>query len=902
MGIHKLHIFAKNRDAIATQKGYTFQQLKTIEDWIENRIAGRQDVIYCDYEDDIHTQNSEQGKQRFSQIKLYSTKFSFTSESITKAIAHFFMLYVKGEYKFDETEFCFETNTSVAREYDDNRAKLLKEWCDHQGTIQPELMDRIRPVVKTILDDYITATSKELEKNEQLTVEVAAAKKLFEELQDQDIDAFIKCIKWKFDGIDPNTAVERLVDSIKNKIPMIPLPLDDRKTDIYAALLIAEVSNRSIQDNHDGRKLTNDLLDAVLLNAGKENDKWYAGIIQLARKIQTITAFYPGEFQTTISGAGYCRWTQLDHSHSDVWLTLLRKYFELSATPVIHKRRAVYEYIVLKIGHNSNNIPETSPITYDTALVEFYFDNWQHRASDLSIESDIVLLQLVKVQVLIYGLNIEEQKLLQWYNLMDTYLKEAISKEKRVDIICGLLELQGQLAGLSDLKDPAAAFKASYEYYKQIPALLPETHTYSLARLYDLFKTMAKMVTQFGNHSELLELIDAFMEEISEYAGKTGQRHISAHELVERAKLHLKHHDTENYLKALNLLHKAKQLWKLEYTKDGYILSMLGIAQVYKSLGMCYASKYYAMCAFWVTWHSTNPSLYKRLPQAMGQIQNADYLAGAWVSAIDDFNQYLFTKREFDEKGFDIHDDQAFAAAVFSIAAIFQAILHIYPEMNAYIDDLKQKYGFVWTEQIEPTIQELNGKITSPDNLKEILKHNLFDKPLSDIGEVRTIRFAGLNNDWKITFENNAVMTMIGEAFASSLQIFLCEITGQYETMFAHQQSIKINLKTGNFDKEYVGNNNWNITIPPYDGNDQDEVRKHTLYIGSLIVSILQSLTGLSKGDFTKFYIDELLAKKGLGDKVFEGGLYQRIGKGILGIDDAIAIKRSFKPKNGEHG
>lgn len=897
MGIHKLHIFAKNRDAIATQKGYTFQQLKTIEDWIENRITGKQDVIYCEYEDDIHAQNNEEGKQEFSQIKLYSTKFSFTSESITTAIAHFFMLYVKGEYKFDKTTFHFETNTSVAREYEDNNAKLLKEWHDHQETIQPELMDRIRPVVKAILNDYITAVSKEFEKNEEMKADATAAKKLFEGLKDEDIDEFIKCIKWKFDGIDPNTAVEHLVASIKDKIPMIPLPLDEQKTDIYAALLIAEVGNRSIQDNPEDRKLTNELLDAVLLNAGKENDKWYAGIIQLARKIEKIDSFYPGEFQTTISGAGYCRWKQLDHSHCDVWLKLLRHYFELPGTPIVNKRRAVYEYLLLKIGHDFMHPPHTSPIVDDIPLIDFYFDNWAHRISDLSIENDIVLLQLVKAQVLIYGLDIKVEDLSKWYLSMDRYLKDAITKEKRVDIICELLELQGQLAGLSDLKDPVAAFKASYEYYKQIPALLPETHTYSLARLYNVTKTMAKMVTKVGHRPELLDLLDTFMDQISDYAAKTGQRHIAAHEMVERAKLHLEHHDTANYLKALDLLHKAKLLWKLEYTKDGYILSMLRIAQVYKALGMCYASKYYAMCAFWVTWHSTDPSLYKRLPQAMGQIQNADYLAGAWVSAIEDFNQYLFTKREFDERGFDISDDMAFAASVFSMAAIFQAIPHIYPEMNSHIDDLKKKYGFVWTEQIEPTIQELNGKITSTENLKEILKHNLFDRPLSDIGENRTIQFTALNNTWKITFKNNTVMTVVGEAFASSIQIFLCEIMGKHEAIFAKQESITIALASGHFDKEHLGGNSWNITIPAFNGNEQDEVRQHTLYIGSLIAAILQNLTVLSKTDFTKFYISELLDKKGLGDKVFEGGLYQRIAKGILGIDDAISIKRSFKPR-----
>src|SRR5262245_10833980 len=109
MGIHKLHIFAKNRDAIAAQKGYSYQQLKTVQDWIENRIEGGNADIYCDFEDDILSRDISQEKTIFKQIKLYSTDFSFSSDSIKKAIAHFFMMYTKGDYLFDQIEFHFET-------------------------------------------------------------------------------------------------------------------------------------------------------------------------------------------------------------------------------------------------------------------------------------------------------------------------------------------------------------------------------------------------------------------------------------------------------------------------------------------------------------------------------------------------------------------------------------------------------------------------------------------------------------------------------------------------------------------------------------------------------------------------------------------------------------------------
>lgn len=128
MSLHKLHIIGKNRDAVATQKGFTYQQLKTLEDWVSNRINNGDEDIYCEYEDDIFTQDSVSGKLTFKQIKLYSTNFSFTSESLVNALENFFSLYVKGEYSLNEVEFVFETNVSVAgRNVGDNDAKLLSD-------------------------------------------------------------------------------------------------------------------------------------------------------------------------------------------------------------------------------------------------------------------------------------------------------------------------------------------------------------------------------------------------------------------------------------------------------------------------------------------------------------------------------------------------------------------------------------------------------------------------------------------------------------------------------------------------------------------------------------------------------------------------------------------------------
>ncbi|PHK13619.1 hypothetical protein VF12_41285, partial [Nostoc linckia z15] len=91
--ISSLYLFAKETDAVETVKGFKFQELKTLEAWLSNKINAVDEEIYCDFEEDIFQRDLNLFKATFKQLKLYSSKnFSFSSEEIIKALSHFFML------------------------------------------------------------------------------------------------------------------------------------------------------------------------------------------------------------------------------------------------------------------------------------------------------------------------------------------------------------------------------------------------------------------------------------------------------------------------------------------------------------------------------------------------------------------------------------------------------------------------------------------------------------------------------------------------------------------------------------------------------------------------------------------------------------------------------------------
>ena len=51
--ISKLHLFAKDTDAPDVIKGFKYQELKTLEVWLYNKVHGIDEKIYFDFEDDI---------------------------------------------------------------------------------------------------------------------------------------------------------------------------------------------------------------------------------------------------------------------------------------------------------------------------------------------------------------------------------------------------------------------------------------------------------------------------------------------------------------------------------------------------------------------------------------------------------------------------------------------------------------------------------------------------------------------------------------------------------------------------------------------------------------------------------------------------------------------------------
>jgi hypothetical protein len=900
MTISQLHIFSKKRDATAAMKGYEFQHLKTLESWLLNRVNNTDEIIYCDFEEDIFSRNLGKETSTFRQIKLYSTNFSFSSDAIQETIANFFMLYVKGEYLMDEVTFSFETNASIVEKIiKGNDADLLQAWAKDQGALKGAVLDKVRERVKQIIGAYIQKEYDARIKDTEAKPELQKARNLFENITDEVLDKFLQLIRWKFEGIEPNVAIQAQLAAINALIEKLPLPIHE-SNEVSMALLYREIVNRSIQDDPEDRKVTNALMDLILLQTGDKKDKWYAELYAKWMHAGDIKTFNAGEYYEIINAVSYSRMNFHKSGHKEVWQKFLFNYVNTVESEIYYKRKAIYELCFLLLSPDPQTGHSVSSLQGQEDLIRYYFNNWEHRNNLSDIQDDITLLQIILAQSVIKRVAIEEKEIARWKSVILTFLEEELKKPKTPDEKCMLLELRGGFELHTVMDKSEAAIEQGIGYYRQILPLLNQAHLYSVSPLFDQLRAILGLLIGFGREPKAITAIEAFLEELQDAAVQSGNRHPAAKSLVSRGVGYLEAGGLFNLLQALNCFHKAKELWYLEHTKEGYILSLLNLSQVYSVLRMNIAAKYYALCAVWSTWHFNDKSLFHRLSQGMGLLFAANFKQGAWVSAIDNFLLFLKTRDEFLAGGWAGDDDKLFEKTLPDMAFMITSSKKLSPQLIHYINHLTGQWGDLWTVFLAPMTEELEKLLSEDKKIIDAARRQVVYEPLNDVGKERTIAFNALNIDWYFYFENTHQMNAIGEEFISAVQIFLCEIARVDKTILNGNKTVTVHLKKGEGYQsplKHEQRDEWQVMIPAFDSKEQAKISFHYANIGTAIKSILFSLSPLTKEAFNDFFYKTLHEKEKVAQKALCTNTYQKVYQNAISEEDFNKSQRAgFNP------
>lgn len=902
MSLTKLHLFSKDTDATATEQGFYFQKLITLRTWIQNRIEQNDTEIYCDYEEDVFERSISKSTSTFRQVKLYSDNFSFSKEEITKCIAHFFMLYCKGNYALDKVTFIFETNAGPARQYKTEDPKLLTEWWENQDELPEEMLDRCRVKVKSIIDKYITdGISASL--TPEMKTAMKEAKAIYDGLPDDVWNNFVKSIRWKFDKTPQENAIPTLINELEELVLQLPFSLNPDQASTYISVLLAAIAARTAEKDPAKKLLTKELLDILLLNMGSEKDRWYAVIYEKWKEIGKIVDFRVGQFYEIIAATVHCRWELIESDHDELWFSLLKDYIELEEALISCRRKAIYEYIFLLLSPDSKNFTIKYSIEGTENLIRFYFTNLEFRNSFSDVEDDILLLEIAAKYAQSFPELLNPSEVEAWRSTIYKTIDDKISDHKNTDELCLALQFMGNFHFHNDPSMPMLEKTTkSVEFYSKIPELLAQARSYSITILNNQTSAILNMLIRLDADPAAIRVLEEYLESIEDFAMKTGHKLENAKSLVQRTASYLTRPSAANYLKALECLHKAKDQYNNDGSRPQLILVLNQIAKIYWALGMNFASKYYGLSAVWVCVHSGDHTILKLMSDSYAAVFHADYQQGSWISALDDFQNYMLARIEFNADDLDLESDPVLAEVLLELAFIISTAVIIHPELQGFIQYHKQRLDWIYTRFIQEIGQHLEEKFKDKNELKKLLKRKLIHLPFGDIGATRVIKFETNGIQWNISFSNEAKMNAIAEEFTALLQIILCEIGLMNVDLHLLEMPVTVNLsQTGEYTpnlKQRISHDEavWDLAIPALEITDQMKIQYHYAFLTNCIRTLLSNLSVLPNTEFYTAF-DALYTKQNLGHKGLIINTYQKVYFNFLTEDQFNESQRSaFNP------
>jgi hypothetical protein len=898
MSLSKLSVFTRETDADETLKGYEYQKLRTLEIWLSNKVNGVGENIYCEYEDDVFQQNINEGKSKFTQLKLYGSKsFSFQSNEVLKAITNFFSLFVKGEYKFDEIEFVFETNTAIAGKYGGNDSELLTEWASNTGQLEGDLLKRCAAKLKSIVTEFVQERLPELIKKDKSLAQIAEIE--FANIPETVWEDFAKSIRWIFNEESPNDAIEKVNDSIKSLIKSLPFPASKNQSEQAFTALYYEVSEKMFQQDPGERCLTPQRMDELLLDLGNEVDQQYGIVFQGWSGVVEIKYFRLGEFLEILNSANYCRVSTYLEQHSTFWLNLLSLYINHADTPNKYRQKAIYEFLWLSLRPRWFNIP-SGTLAGLANLIREYFSKIGEFADHDSVEDHFSLLQIIRASIVMDKCDVPMGETNDWFKAIGDTIQKGVEAAADPAQKCYWLELQAEYLAhplTMDGKEPD--MEKVFETYGEVLRLIPHSPLYNVSRLSDRINQIIKIYIQLKMDSDKVHRLENLSDQIMPHVNDRGGAHAMAKVYRDRAIKYMESEDPLQLGAALSYLHKAKELWYNAGINQGYLLSLLTISQVYSAFHMNFAAKYYALSAAWFCVH-TNPELYiPRMTAAFGLMCDADFKQGSWISSLDSFRYYVRSRLEWEKKGIDEPDD-VLKKTFMNVAGIMSIAPKITPHLSGFIEFHKQIMGHIYTDYLEP-LQQVFEKQLEKESLTDLISRFCDAPPINDIGSTRTIEWKAFGSVWSVTFPNTWEYCSLGEEFAAFMQILLVELASTNTDLHCIKTHIEIELQIigGVKQPEQLPSNHnfkWKVFTKVTESSDQFEQKYQ---MGSLTVTarmLLRDVSMLKDEDVVKIVMG-LLEHGGLDHKAMVGSLYQRIYRGLFSKESFEESKRHILNK-----
>jgi hypothetical protein len=593
----------------------------------------------------------------------------------------------------------------------------------------------------------------------------------------------------------------------------------------------------------------------------RKSDKsgWYQETVEKWKERDYLDCTYAGFFELK-TAARHALFS--DDARPDLlfWIGFLEKFMD-NNVPKQLRRKVIYEvaYLSLRgLGTLENQ---------EDRLRE-YLDSIPQLEDPVDLRDATTVLNLCIGAVGLNVVTLSIDELRTWRDKLLSKVEENLKAAVAPSLRCPLLETRGYLSIYADsrqstLPDPQEAIK----WWTELTLVVKGAPLFPLEGFAD---NLSKFITLFDMGPDYDHLTQQVDKLLSERYGEF----IAAEKCRDRA---LKFYEKGEILRAINQLHQAKVKWFAEETLRGSLLSMLMISRWYLELGVCFAAKYYALAAAFITLHSSKSNIKYLLPKALIMAAECDYHQGSWTGFLELIDIGLRAHGLFSEHTADINRDEDLQRTLFHTTMLMAITERIDSQLYESVATMiKEWQTDEWLKELLPLAQEA----WEGEEISEIwtrLEEQLAGRPFGDLGNIREATWSELGSTWSVTWKNDYDTNPAVEQFIAVLQILLADIA--HVDLCLLSTDITINVCAENIkdaELEPIPSNKgrkWNVTLPLYSRNENSDIEHLQLNTLTVASIILKEISLLPEDSFNK--ILENSFREGISMKAFVGQLYE---------------------------
>lgn len=446
------------------------------------------------------------------------------------------------------------------------------------------------------------------------------------------------------------------------------------------------------------------------------------------------------------------------------WVGKLIEFREHSLSAAL-KRAATYEICVASL-RGLNNLTEQLPLLTD------YFD------AIADIDDPVELVDVSTLLHYCFGafkqahLDVDKKLLVQWSERLVFKLDSLIHTAHSDAYLCSLLQSRGTQALLRADNNEAVgdALDELFDYWGKLVDAVINAPMFPLETFSDLLNMLVKTL---GTDSRFQKLC----EEVDDLLCKRTNGNVAAEKCRDRAMQYI---EVEQYALAIRQLHTTKVNWFHAETEYGALLALNVLSECYKRIGMFQASKYYAMAALYLAFHSKQEWLISRVPLMSFHLVETCYSSGEWVSFMEALDIALYAQNAYAPNPQEIQEHSELLRALVHLINLRTLASKFNPNLcekiDAVISDLQLdsfNHEYLLELMNDPGIPIAQA---NEDEIWTQLEEEFVVEPFSDLGEKRTIEWKALGICWCAYTPNRYNLVCALEAFVATAQIVITEL------------------------------------------------------------------------------------------------------------------------------